>query len=1456
MLKCLEKLPVGSFHYKLLIVTGLGWLFDSMNTGLIAFVLPILAKEWHLTPEQVGWIGSIGLIGMALGAVLAGTLADKFGRKNIFAVTLVLHSLATGLCAVAWNYESLLVFRFLVGIGLGGELPVAATLMTEYAPSKLRGRFIVLLESFWGLGWLVAVCISYLVIPKFGWQTGFIIGAIPALYVFVIRLYVPESIRYLISKNKIDEARNIILTLEKKLSVKSEPFTEELSSVELGSDRNNVPSKFSSLWTPRLFGRTLMLWIAWFGIVYSYYGIFMWLPSIAFSQGFEVVKTFEYVLIVTLAQLPGYCAAAWLVDVIGRRYTLSSFLLMSGVCAYFFGNAATPTELLMWGAAMSFFNLGAWGVIYTYTPELYPTSIRALGSGWAAGFGRIGGMIAPMLVGIFLANGVQIKFIFAMFASVFILISLIVIGLGIESKQTALEEIGKFAKELSVNSVDEYFSSQKPQKLDFIIGLVVVVISYFCWGFYIPLSETGKYTEEIELGYNAKQDELGLYYVVDSGHSRLICFDYNSNIKYSLSNVSDGESTGLYVDDFVVDNGLTYISASEWNGMLLSKEVILVFDKEKYVRTIVKRDYSNDTVNKHRFYGITVSNNVLRYVEADKKAIIIHSVNLETDEDEVRRVGYFDVYNSTGNSVFYDAIASCEFNGETLFILSKSGIISSISKEKIEQVYSTRWLNEAERIPYSMAVSKYGEIYFTDIRGKTIVKIDVANKSTKNLFEQTDSLTINLLKDGVGFLLVDSNGVKIISDTGTKTFLTLNENNNQISFKTIYTAVVMILGMLLLILIYRVSIMTLSNKPTTVNLIALTMLVVVFVVSAVVCKMQIDKFSETYRHEIMTQLENSAYILVNQMPIGIIDKISNAEDFDGEPYSTLCKTMENAFPMNVEINRQIYCNILRLDKNGEQAHAIAYLDRSIGVYFPLLDQEETEEVKRLYQENNNIKGSLPNLWNLGVSDSSGEYISLKVPIYDNNEVEGIVSLGTDISFIQDQIQEITFQMFLSTVIILMLVWLGVAEAVTWFDGKQIFERAIESGKTNALPSHFIRLLIFTIFICVNLTSTFLPVWIIHNSGAFEGAELDFMASLPFTVNIFVMGVMSLVTPTLIKHLGMSHLLTISSIAALYGNLIMFLVPGSYLIIFFGLIMDGIGVGLVTNATYVLLTYIRDEDDKQQGFNVYNIASLTGSNFGMMLGSVLAVLLSQRITFLIVALIWLSLMVTSNIILLQLKNLLNSNQEEEEEQSGSISFGRFLVNKPVMSFFVMIQNPYILFNGFIFFFVPMFCEDHGYNEIIVSMLMMLYSEVAVLSDNNLSERMEKLKGHKGMYIAYFLNVAAVLIFAFTNNLLGIILAMTIMGIAAGFGKPLQQTWFLKQKPVQQYGEDKAMGVYNFTENIGESLGPMVFSRIMVMEPLIVSVSSFCAFIAASGVGHIILNKKELTDSDKAVKEGDS
>ena len=384
----------------------------------------------------MGLIGSIGLIGMALGAVISGTVADRIGRKKVFTITVLLYSIASAFCALSWNYQSLLVFRFLVGFGLGGELPVAATLVSEYAPSRVRGRFIVLLESFWGLGWIAAACIAYFFIPVYGWRMAFLIGALPALYVCLIRLHMPESVRYLLTRGRVDEARQIVLSLEKQLHVPSALFTGETEPVPVVAK-----ASFRELWKKPFMSRTIMLWLVWFGINFSYYGIFMWLPSLVFQQGFTVVKTFEYVLIMTLAQLPGYYCAAWLVDKIGRKYTLSAFLLFSGVASYFFGHASTAATLMMWGSVMSFFNLGAWGVLYTYTPEQYPTAIRALGSGWAAGFGRFGGMAAPMMVGALLARSFGFASVFYMFALVFAAVAVIVLSLGVESKQKDLESL-------------------------------------------------------------------------------------------------------------------------------------------------------------------------------------------------------------------------------------------------------------------------------------------------------------------------------------------------------------------------------------------------------------------------------------------------------------------------------------------------------------------------------------------------------------------------------------------------------------------------------------------------------------------------------------------------------------------------------------------------------------------------------------------------------------------------------------------------------------------------------------------------------------------------------------------------------------------------------------------------------------------------------------------------------
>ena len=438
----LERLPVTRFHYFLLLTAGIGWMFDSMDTGIISFVLPVLMKSWKLTTEQVGTIGSMGLVGMALGAVLSGTIADLIGRKQVFALTLLTYSLATGLCGLAWNYGSLLFFRFLVGFGLGGQLPVAVTLVGEFSPAKYRGRFLVLLESFWAFGWLLSAIIAYLIIPRYGWPIAFFLGALPALYVFYLWRFIPESPRYLESQGRQAEAASIVERIEVQAGVTPQKGPVAVTAAAKKHDVREARFGFQQLFTHTYLKRTVFLWLLWFGIVFSYYGIFTWLPSLLALKGFTLTKNFSYVLFMTLAQIPGYFSAAALVDKLGRKPTLAVYILGTAISAYFFGQGTTSPMILTTGCLMSFFNLGAWGIIYTYTPELYPTVARATGSGWAAGFGRIGGILAPLIVGSILGrNPSGYSLVFMMFTGVLLLVALDVLVLGEETKGRTLDEI-------------------------------------------------------------------------------------------------------------------------------------------------------------------------------------------------------------------------------------------------------------------------------------------------------------------------------------------------------------------------------------------------------------------------------------------------------------------------------------------------------------------------------------------------------------------------------------------------------------------------------------------------------------------------------------------------------------------------------------------------------------------------------------------------------------------------------------------------------------------------------------------------------------------------------------------------------------------------------------------------------------------------------------------------------
>ena len=395
---------------KLLRVAGVGWMFDAMDVGILSFVIAALSVDWGLNSTEMGWIGSVNSIGMAVGALLFGVLADKVGRKKIFMWTLILFSVASGVSAFTTTLAAFLALRFLIGMGLGGELPVASTLVSESVKAEERGRVVVLLESFWAGGWLIAAIISYFVIPADiwpieGWRVALLLTALPAIYAVYIRIKLPDSPQF---------------------------------AVKEVSKKRSVFQNIADVWSKEYAKSTFMMWVLWFAVVFSYYGMFLWLPSVMVGKGFDLISSFKYVLIMTLAQLPGYFTAAWFIEKFGRKFVLVTYLIGTAASALVFGNAETVGVLLASGMLLSFFNLGAWGALYAYTPEQYPAVIRGTGAGMAAAVGRIGGVFGPLLVGSLLGKGYEYGTIFAIFCVAILIGVVAVIFLGKETKQTEL----------------------------------------------------------------------------------------------------------------------------------------------------------------------------------------------------------------------------------------------------------------------------------------------------------------------------------------------------------------------------------------------------------------------------------------------------------------------------------------------------------------------------------------------------------------------------------------------------------------------------------------------------------------------------------------------------------------------------------------------------------------------------------------------------------------------------------------------------------------------------------------------------------------------------------------------------------------------------------------------------------------------------------------------------------
>jgi len=395
MNEALDRAGTGPYQYRLIGIFGLVWAADAMQVLAVGFTAASIAATFGLTLPQALQTGTLFFLGMLIGAVGFGRLADRIGRRRVLIVTVACDAIFGMLSIFAPSFGVLLFLRFLTGAAVGGTLPVDYAMMSEFLPARSRGRWLVMLEGFWAVGTLIVAVAAWLVALAEltdAWRYIFAITAIPAVLGLGLRFLVPESPLYLLRAGKAAEAKAIV---NQMLVTNRHPQLETTVSIALPA-----ASPSAGIFSGDLRRRSLLILAVWFLVSVSYYGVFTWMPPRLAGEGFGFVRGYGFLVLIALAQIPGYALAAYGVETWGRRPTLVGFCLLSALSCLLFVVADGATIIAVSLLIMSFALLGTWGALYAYTPELYPTESRATGMGAAGGMARLGGLLAPSLIGI------------------------------------------------------------------------------------------------------------------------------------------------------------------------------------------------------------------------------------------------------------------------------------------------------------------------------------------------------------------------------------------------------------------------------------------------------------------------------------------------------------------------------------------------------------------------------------------------------------------------------------------------------------------------------------------------------------------------------------------------------------------------------------------------------------------------------------------------------------------------------------------------------------------------------------------------------------------------------------------------------------------------------------------------------------------------------------------------
>lgn len=440
LLRRMDNSRFTSRHLRIYLTALFGHFMDGFVINMTGVIIPGLIVTYHLTSKQAGHFSSSLFAGMLIGAAVAGSLSDRLGRRFLLFASIMVYALFSLAAVFAWSYDSVLVLRMCQGLGLGAEIAIVLPYIAEFVPSRHRGPLVTMASAAWILGLPASAAVGRLLLPHSSWRSMFVVGTISVLAAVVVIAGLPESVRYLLRRGRVDEARRIVGTIASAEPAATARPAKEPAPALAEPSRTAGSVRF-------LLGRsylryTLSIWLMELCAGAFLYGMSSWLPSVLERRGVGLLRSFSYTAIITAAAVVGAILAGQLVNRIGRRSVMSTSFLLGGLLCLVWGTTSATAAVVILGSIVQFFGSGLAGAtLFAYASELYPTESRATGLGWAAAWQKAGGLVMPTTVGYVLAMHTSTYIFFVMFAAISLLAGVSALTATFETRDKTVEQI-------------------------------------------------------------------------------------------------------------------------------------------------------------------------------------------------------------------------------------------------------------------------------------------------------------------------------------------------------------------------------------------------------------------------------------------------------------------------------------------------------------------------------------------------------------------------------------------------------------------------------------------------------------------------------------------------------------------------------------------------------------------------------------------------------------------------------------------------------------------------------------------------------------------------------------------------------------------------------------------------------------------------------------------------------